>query len=168
VKTTLDAPCLECACEQGFVALLEDFEELVLDVPEAVPLMALFVSRAIVDEVLPPSFVTRIIPPPGSHLERMKDLCTGHLQDMHSSERLLRCWGSGMLLLVFTVQRCCCCCCCCWCCFCCCYCCCYCFCCCCCCCCRCCCCCCDLRNAMEAACHSSSLEAVYDTHICTT
>jgi programmed cell death protein 4 len=85
-------------CEQGFVALLEDFDELVLDVPEAVQLMALFVSRAVVDEVLPPSFVTRITPPPGSHLEKMKVLCAGHLHDTHSSERLLRCWGSGTLL----------------------------------------------------------------------
>ena len=84
------------SCLQGFVALLEDFDELVLDVPEAVPLMALFVSRAIVDEILPPSFVARITPPAGSHLEKMKSLCAGHLRDgTHSAERLLRCWGSG-------------------------------------------------------------------------
>ena len=80
---------------QGFVAVLEDFNELVLDVPDAADVMALFIGRAIVDEILPPAFLERLTPPPGSELERCKRAALAHMRALHSAERLLRCWGSG-------------------------------------------------------------------------
>ena len=52
---------------QGFEDLLESLDDLVLDVPNAPQLLSLFMSRAIVDDVLPPSFVLQIssgAPPP--------------------------------------------------------------------------------------------------------
>ena len=63
------------ALAQGFVEVLEDFDDWLLDVPDGVAVMTLFICRAVVDEVLPPSFVARITPPPGSSLARLKDKC---------------------------------------------------------------------------------------------
>ncbi|KAK2076496.1 hypothetical protein QBZ16_001022 [Prototheca wickerhamii] len=48
------------AC-RGFQALLAQAEELSLDVPDAEPLLALFLGRAVVDEVIPPRFLTEML-----------------------------------------------------------------------------------------------------------
>lgn len=80
---------------QGFVEVLEDFDGLLLDVPDACHVMTLFICRAITDDILPPSFVSRLTPPPGSPLEELKKKCAAHLSHPHSAERLLRCWGAG-------------------------------------------------------------------------
>lgn len=44
----------------GFVRLLCSADDLVLDCPDVVHLLALFLGRAIVDEVLPPAFLTQV------------------------------------------------------------------------------------------------------------
>ena len=44
----------------GFVRLLSSADDLVLDCPDVVHLLALFLGRAIVDEVLPPAFLTQV------------------------------------------------------------------------------------------------------------
>jgi hypothetical protein len=44
----------------GFVRLLSAADDLVLDCPDVVHLLALFLGRAIVDEVLPPAFLTQV------------------------------------------------------------------------------------------------------------
>lgn len=80
---------------QGFVEVLEDFDGLLLDVPDGCHLMTLFICRAITDDILPPSFVSRLTPPAGSPLEDLKKKCAAHLSHPHSAERLLRCWGAG-------------------------------------------------------------------------
>lgn len=85
---------------QGFVAVLEDFDELLLDVPDATAIMALFIGRAVTDEILPPNFIERVTPPPDSNLEALKKACVGHLKQPHGAERLLRCWGSGVILMI--------------------------------------------------------------------
>lgn len=43
--------------QKGFQSLVAAVEDLSLDVPAAAELLAVFISRAIVDEILPPSFV---------------------------------------------------------------------------------------------------------------
>lgn len=80
---------------QGFVSVLEGLDDLILDVPDAVDIMSLFICRAIADDILPPSFIGRLIPPPGSPLQDLQHKCTTHLADRHSAERLSRCWGAG-------------------------------------------------------------------------
>lgn len=84
---------------QGFVEVLEDFDDLLLDVPDACALMTLFICRAITDDILPPSFVSRLTPPPGTPLEDLKKKCAAQLGHPHSAERLLRCWGAGAATL---------------------------------------------------------------------
>jgi hypothetical protein len=49
-------------CVQGFVYLVDGLEDLVLDIPNAAQLVAVFISRTIVDDVLPPSFLHQISP----------------------------------------------------------------------------------------------------------
>lgn len=44
----------------GFSNLVAILEDLQLDVPEAVDLLARFILRAVTDEVLPPAFVKTI------------------------------------------------------------------------------------------------------------
>lgn len=46
----------------GFSRLLAAADDLVLDIPEAVHLLSLFLGRAIVDEVLPPAFLASCLP----------------------------------------------------------------------------------------------------------
>lgn len=46
---------------QGFARLLASAEDLVLDNPDAAHLISLFLGRIIVDEVLPPSFLTSVL-----------------------------------------------------------------------------------------------------------
>ncbi|CAM8943533.1 unnamed protein product [Rhodiola kirilowii] len=44
---------------QGFFLLLESADDFVVDIPDAVDVLALFIARAVVDEILPPAFLTR-------------------------------------------------------------------------------------------------------------
>lgn len=44
----------------GFTRLLHAADDLVLDIPDAVHLLALFLGRAIVDEILPPAALTQV------------------------------------------------------------------------------------------------------------
>ena len=46
----------------GFTRLLSGADDLALDVPGAAHLLALFLGRAIVDEVLPPKFLAEVVP----------------------------------------------------------------------------------------------------------
>ncbi len=48
------------AMSMGFTRLLAATDDLVLDCPDAVHLLSLFLGRAIVDEVLPPAFLTQV------------------------------------------------------------------------------------------------------------
>ena len=43
----------------GFTRLLAAADDLVLDCPEVVHLLSLFLGRAIVDEIVPPSYLTQ-------------------------------------------------------------------------------------------------------------
>ena len=46
----------------GFKRLLSVADDLVLDIPDAMHLLSLFLGRAIVDEVLPPAFLAAALP----------------------------------------------------------------------------------------------------------
>lgn len=53
------------AVAHGFLEVVAAVEDLRLDVPDSPDVLATFISRAVVDEVLPPSFVESI--PAGTH-----------------------------------------------------------------------------------------------------
>jgi MA3 domain len=46
--------------QKGFLDVVSSVDDLQIDVPGAVDLTATFVARAVVDDILPPSFVARI------------------------------------------------------------------------------------------------------------
>lgn len=54
---------------KGFINLLTSLPDLVLDVPEAPELLTRFVTRAVVDDVLPPAIVSYMDPVGGRGLE---------------------------------------------------------------------------------------------------
>ena len=77
----------------GLHKLLSSTEDLTLDIPDAARFLTLFLGRAIVDEVVPPSFL--------SHTENLKGGSLGIdilraakklLAARHSGERFLSCW----------------------------------------------------------------------------
>lgn len=82
----------------GFTMLIESADDTALDNPVVVEDLAMFLARAVVDEVLAPS-----------HLEEIKSQCSGTdsggnkvlqmaqslLNARLSGERILRCWGGG-------------------------------------------------------------------------
>lgn len=46
----------------GFTRVLASADDLLLDIPDAAHLLALFLGRAIVDELLPPAFLAAALP----------------------------------------------------------------------------------------------------------
>ncbi|KAI8111146.1 hypothetical protein M9434_004719 [Picochlorum sp. BPE23] len=77
----------------GFTKLLSSAEDITLDIPDAPRFLTLFLGRAIVDEAVPPSFL--------SHLDEMKEKSLGHdiihaarklLAAKHAAERFTNCW----------------------------------------------------------------------------
>lgn len=45
---------------KGFTAVFEALEDLKLDVPDVAAIAATFVARAVIDDILPPSFVAKL------------------------------------------------------------------------------------------------------------
>ncbi|KMZ63448.1 hypothetical protein ZOSMA_409G00060 [Zostera marina] len=46
---------------KAFTKLVVSAEDLILDVPNIIDVVSLFIARAVIDEVLPPSFLTKIL-----------------------------------------------------------------------------------------------------------
>jgi len=79
--------------EVGFIALLDGLDELSTDVPEAKTMVASFLARAVVDEVLPPAFLSdQNNSRPGDEvIEKAVTL----LSREHCTARLEKIWGPG-------------------------------------------------------------------------
>ncbi|EFJ42803.1 hypothetical protein VOLCADRAFT_107054 [Volvox carteri f. nagariensis] len=85
----------------GFTRLLAAADDLVLDVPDAVHLLSLFLGRVVVDELLPPAFLTQVLPSLdadglGVAVVRSAGIM---LAARHGFERLVNCWHGGALEL---------------------------------------------------------------------
>ncbi|RWW12879.1 hypothetical protein GW17_00023436 [Ensete ventricosum] len=81
----------------GFVMLLESAEDTTLDVLDASDELALFLARAVIDDVLAPLNLEEIS-------NKLPRICSGSetvriarslVSARHAGERLLRCWGGG-------------------------------------------------------------------------
>ncbi|KAG6543294.1 hypothetical protein Mapa_015208 [Marchantia paleacea] len=82
---------------RAFVLLLESAEDTALDIPDAANELALFLARAVVDDILAPLYLDEID-------EELREDTLGHeivhsaravLAARHAGERILRCWGGG-------------------------------------------------------------------------
>mmetsp|Transcript_36791 Transcript_36791/g.81831 ORF Transcript_36791/g.81831 Transcript_36791/m.81831 type:complete len:712 (-) Transcript_36791:320-2455(-) len=80
--------------QKGFMNLIDGLSDTILDVPDAADLLALFISRAVVDDVLPPAIASRI-PEVPELTGTLRHKVEAHVTTRHSAEKILRCWGSG-------------------------------------------------------------------------
>eukprot|EP00884_Botryococcus_braunii_P011677 jgi/Botrbrau1/2050/Bobra.0047s0026.4 len=78
--------------QKGFNSIVDSLDDVILDVPDAVHLIAIFIERAIVDDILPPAFVQHIGGP-------IREKCQA-LGAPHGAERVARSWGAGAGLRV--------------------------------------------------------------------
>jgi len=81
---------------EGFTKVLRSIDDLALDTPDVCQLLGNFIARAIVDDVLPPIFMT-LVPEAVVSSERGAAVA-GHvkvLMEQHSSTRIMNCWGNG-------------------------------------------------------------------------
>jgi len=79
--------------EGGFELLLQGLEELSIDCPDAKSMVGSFLARAVVDEVLPPAYLsTQNNERPG---DPVVDKAVSLLSREHCTARLERVWGPG-------------------------------------------------------------------------
>ncbi|KAA6420824.1 MAG: hypothetical protein FRX49_09213 [Trebouxia sp. A1-2] len=79
--------------QKGFKSLLNSVDDLKLDVPSAEDDLALFLARAVIDDILPPAFMHKIHCAAGSSASSVKSKAELHLTARRPAERLLRAWG---------------------------------------------------------------------------
>jgi len=86
-------PLTDKDMEEGFNILLDSLDDLTTDVPDAKTMVANFLARAVVDEVLPPAFLSeQNNRRPGDEvIEKSISL----LSREHCTARLERVWGPG-------------------------------------------------------------------------
>ena len=82
----------------GFVMLIESADDTALDNPVVVEDLAMFLARAVVDEVLAPQHLEEIGTQsvgPDSIGSKVLQMAMSLLKARLSGERILRCWGGG-------------------------------------------------------------------------
>lgn len=82
---------------KGFRKLLESADDLIVDTPDTVDVLSLFVARAVVDDILPPAFLTREmvhLPKDSKGFEVLKKAEKGYLGTPHHAEVIERRWAS--------------------------------------------------------------------------
>merc|ERR1740124_1026985 len=86
-------PLKDADVEKGFEILLDSLDDLCIDIPDAKEMIGCFLARAIVDEVIPPAFISnRNNSHPGDGVvERALSL----LSREHCTARLEKVWGPG-------------------------------------------------------------------------
>ncbi|KAL6897757.1 hypothetical protein ACP4OV_006716 [Aristida adscensionis] len=88
---------------KGFCKLLEACDDLAVDTPGAVDILAVFVARAVVDDMLPPAFVARqraCLPDGCKGAEVLRRAERGYLAVPHHGEIVLQRWGGSKRLTV--------------------------------------------------------------------
>ncbi|KZV38806.1 programmed cell death protein 4 [Dorcoceras hygrometricum] len=93
---------------QGFLILLESADDLAVDILDTVDVLALFIARAVVDEILPPAFITKvrkILPEASKGLEVLQTAEKSYLSAPHHAELIERRWGGSTHLTVDEVKR---------------------------------------------------------------
>ncbi|PIN26057.1 Neoplastic transformation suppressor Pdcd4/MA-3, contains MA3 domain [Handroanthus impetiginosus] len=83
---------------KGFQKLVESADDLIVDIPDAVDILALFIARAVVDDILPPSFLTKTmayLSKDSKGMEVIKRAEKSYLSAPLHAESIERCWGSN-------------------------------------------------------------------------
>ncbi|KAF8390554.1 hypothetical protein HHK36_025081 [Tetracentron sinense] len=93
---------------QGFVMLLESADDLALDILNAVDILALFVARAVVDDILPPVFLTRAkktFSDSSKGRQVVETAEKSYLSAPHHAELVERRWGGSTHITVEEVKK---------------------------------------------------------------
>ncbi|KAH7435692.1 hypothetical protein KP509_06G075400 [Ceratopteris richardii] len=93
---------------KGFTKLVESADDLLIDIPDAVDILALFVARAIVDDILPPSFLQSAIkelPEEAKGRDVVHLAQKSYLSPPLHAEIVERRWGGSTLTTVELVKN---------------------------------------------------------------
>ncbi|CAL4929854.1 unnamed protein product [Urochloa decumbens] len=88
---------------KGFCKLTESCDDLSVDTPDAVDILAIFVARAIVDDMLPPAFLARqgaCLPGGCKGAEVLRRAEKSYLSVPHHGEIVLQRWGGSKRITV--------------------------------------------------------------------
>ncbi|KAK0587424.1 hypothetical protein LWI29_022632 [Acer saccharum] len=92
----------------GFVILLESADDLAVDILDAVDILALFLARAVVDDILPPAFLTRAektLPKSSNGFQVIQIAEKSYLSAPHHAELVERRWGGSTHITVEEVKK---------------------------------------------------------------
>ncbi|XP_072971390.1 MA3 DOMAIN-CONTAINING TRANSLATION REGULATORY FACTOR 1-like [Typha angustifolia] len=93
---------------RGFMMLLEAVDDLALDILDAVDVLALFIARAVVDDILPPAFLTRTkgtLADLSKGLQVIQTAEKSYLSAPHHAELVEQRWGGSTHITVEEVKR---------------------------------------------------------------
>ncbi|XP_020111973.1 uncharacterized protein LOC109726646 isoform X2 [Ananas comosus] len=94
--------------KRGFVMLLESADDLSVDIPDAVEVLALFIARAVVNEILPPVFLSQAkerLPETSKGFEALQIAEKKYLSAPHHAELVERRWGGSTHVTVEEVKK---------------------------------------------------------------
>ncbi|XP_071716993.1 MA3 DOMAIN-CONTAINING TRANSLATION REGULATORY FACTOR 2-like [Rutidosis leptorrhynchoides] len=83
---------------KGFVNLVESADDLIVDIPDTVDVLAVFVARAVVDDILPPAFLKKemdAFPNGAKGIDVIKRADKGYLSATLHAEIIERRWGGS-------------------------------------------------------------------------
>ncbi|XP_070027268.1 MA3 DOMAIN-CONTAINING TRANSLATION REGULATORY FACTOR 4 isoform X2 [Nicotiana tabacum] len=93
---------------QGFFMLLESADDLAVDIPDTVDILALFIARAVVDDILPPAFIARarkMLPDSCKGRQVLQTAEKSYLSAPHHAELVERRWGGSTHFTVEEVKK---------------------------------------------------------------
>ncbi|XP_022772383.1 uncharacterized protein LOC111315025 [Durio zibethinus] len=92
---------------RGFSKLVESADDLIVDIPDTVDVLALFIARAVVDDILPPAFLKKqiaLLPNDSKGVEVLKRAEKGYLAAPMHAESIERRWGGSKTKTVEDVK----------------------------------------------------------------
>ena len=76
--------------------VLDSVDDILVDHPNGIELLSLFMARAAIDDILPRSFASKVPKcATGTNKAAVIDSFNRHIGSRHAAERLLRCWGEA-------------------------------------------------------------------------
>uniref|UniRef100_A0A1S3YQ08 Programmed cell death protein 4-like n=1 Tax=Nicotiana tabacum TaxID=4097 RepID=A0A1S3YQ08_TOBAC len=93
---------------KGFYMLLESADDLSVDIPDTVNILALFIARAVVDDILPPAFIARVrkmLPKSSKGFQVLQTAEKSYLSAPHHAELVERRWGGSTQFTVEEVKK---------------------------------------------------------------
>ncbi|CAN6555518.1 unnamed protein product [Malus baccata var. baccata] len=92
---------------KGFFKLVESVDDFIVDIPDAVDVLALFIARAVVDDIIPPAFMKKqmnYLPKDSKGIEVLNRAEKGYLAAPLHAEIIERRWGGSKKMTVEDVK----------------------------------------------------------------